>query len=69
MIFFQRPEDVLSACQTWANNYQVYLDTANAFLAQLGLGIPTAQNICLGIYDFLLSFVKLNPFWPYQNFS
>lgn len=69
MIFIQRPEDVLSACATWATNYQVWLDTLNAFLAPLGLGLPTAQNICLGIYDFFLDFAKLDPFWPFQNFS
>jgi len=69
MIFFQRPEDFLTACQTWATNYQVWLNSLNAFLTPLGLTIPTAQNVCLGIYDFLLSFVKLNPIWPWQNFS
>jgi hypothetical protein len=69
MIFFQRPEDFLTACQTWATSMDQYFNVFNAFLAVFGLGSPTLQNICLGIYDFLLNFAKLNPFWPYQNFS
>ncbi len=61
MIFFQTPEDVLSLCKSIGNSIQPLFDIFNAILNPLGFFIPTTNDICLQVFDFLSGIAALSP--------
>lgn len=61
MIFFQTPLDVLSLCKSIGNSIQPLFDIFNAILNPLGYFIPTTNEICTQVYDFLSGLAALKP--------